>query len=412
MTTKSVASVGFDVEGVRRDFPILQSRVHGKPLVYLDNAATSQKPQSVIDALVKYYTEQNSNIHRGVHYLSEWATREYEGARGKVRRFLNAAEEREIIFVRQTTEGLNLVASSYGRSNLKAGDEVLITGMEHHSNIVPWQMICEQTGAKLRVVPITDEGELRLDEYARLLTPRTKIVAVAHISNSLGTINPIKELARLAHQQGAVVVVDGAQAAPHLRVDVRDLGVDFYAFSGHKLFGPTGIGALYGKRTLLEAMPPYQGGGSMIHSVTFEKTLYADLPDRFEAGTPHIAGAIGLGVAIDYVQALKGAEAYEQELLRYGTEVLRELPRVRLIGTAKHKASILSFVLEGIHPHDIGTVLDGEGIAIRTGHHCTQPVMERFGIPATSRASLAFYNTKQEIDALAKGIHKVIEVLS
>jgi cysteine desulfurase / selenocysteine lyase len=404
----------FDIDRIRQDFPILQQKVHGRPLVYLDNAATSQKPQVVIDALTRYYTEQNSNIHRGVHYLSQLATREYEGARVKVQKFINAAEEHEIIFTRGTTDSINLVALSYGRKFVKEGDEIVISALEHHSNIVPWQMLCEATGAKLRVIPINDAGELLLDEYAALLNSRTRLVSVAHMSNALGTINPVKRIIELAHAQDIPVLLDGAQAAPHLKVDVRELDCDFYAFSGHKLCGPTGIGALYGKSEWLNAMPPVQGGGDMIASVTFEKTTYNTLPHKLEAGTPHIEGGIGLGVALDYLSSigLDVIAAYEQELLDYATETIGALPGVRLIGTAREKASVLSFVLDDIHPHDIGTILDQEGIAIRAGHHCAQPVMQRFKIPATARASFAFYNTKAEIDVLAEGIQKAIEVFS
>lgn len=404
----------FDIDRIRQDFPILQQKVHGKPLIYLDSAATSQKPQVVIDALTRYYTEQNSNVHRGVHYLSQLATREYEGARVKVQKFLNAAEEHEIIFTRGTTDSINLVALSYGRKFVKEGDEVVISALEHHSNIVPWQMLCEATGAKLRVIPINDAGELLLDEYAALLNPRTKLVSVAHMSNALGTINPVKRIIELAHAQDIPVLLDGAQAAPHLKVDVRELDCDFYAFSGHKLCGPTGIGVLYGKSEWLNAMPPVQGGGDMIASVTFEKTTYNTLPHKLEAGTPHIEGGIGLGVALDYLNSigLDAIAAYEQELLDYATETIGAIPGVRLIGTAGDKASVLSFVLDDIHPHDIGTILDQEGIAIRAGHHCAQPVMQRFKVPATARASFAFYNTKAEIDALAEGIQTAIEVFS
>jgi cysteine desulfurase/selenocysteine lyase len=381
--------------------------------VYLDNAATSQKPQVVIDALMRYYNEENSNIHRGVHYLSEKATESYESSRGKVQTFINARSTQEIVYVRGTTEAINLVAASFGRGNVNEGDEVVISAMEHHSNIVPWQMLCEEKNAKLRVIPMNDAGELLLDEYEKLLHERTKIVAVAHISNALGTINPIKRIIEVAHKQGIPVLVDGAQAVPHTKVDVQDLGCDFYAFSSHKMFGPTGVGVLYGKKELLEKMPPYQGGGDMIKLVTFEKTLYNDLPYKFEAGTPNIAGGIGLGAAIDYINRmdLSAVSSYEHELLEYGTTKLLEIPGLRIIGTAKEKSSVLSFVLEGIHPHDIGTILDYEGIAIRTGHHCAQPVMQRFGIPATARASFAFYNTKDEIDVLVKAIYKVKEVL-
>jgi len=404
--------IGFDVEKVREDFPILREKVHGKPLVYLDNAATSQKPQVVIDTLNRYYKVENSNIHRGIHFLSEQATRAYEDARGRVRHFLNASDTREIVFVRGTTEGINLVAQSYGRTFIKGGDEVLISAMEHHSNIVPWQILCEQVGARLRVIPINDDGELLIDEYGKLLNERTKFVSVAHVSNALGTINPVKQIIEMAHRRGVPVLIDGAQAAPHLKVDVQELDCDFYAFSGHKLYGPTGVGVLYGKASLLDAMPPYQGGGDMISSVTFEKTLYNVLPYKFEAGTPNIAGGIGLGVAIEYLGRidLEARAAYERALLNCATEALSAITGVRIIGTAKEKASVLSFVLDGVHPHDIGTILDHEGIAIRTGHHCAMPVMQRFGVPATARASLAFYNTREEIDALAGAIHKVKKV--
>jgi cysteine desulfurase / selenocysteine lyase len=402
----------FAVERIRNDFPILKQQVHGKPLVYLDNAATSQKPQVVIDTVTQYYLAQNSNVHRGVHFLSEQATQAFEGARAKVARFLNASNAREVIFVRGATEGINLVAQSYGRTFIKAGDEILISAMEHHSNIVPWQMLCEQVGARLRVLPFNHDGELLLDEYERLLNERTKFVSVVHVSNALGTINPIKQIIAMAHRRGIPVLVDGAQAVPHMRVDVQDLDCDFYAFSGHKLFGPTGIGVLYGKADLLEAMPPYQGGGDMISAVTFEKTHYNTLPYKFEAGTPDIAGVIGLGVAIDYLSeiGLDAITAYEHELLAYATDALSTIKGVRIIGTAREKAGVLSFVLDGIHAHDIGTILDHEGIAIRAGHHCAMPVMQRFGVPATARASLAFYNTKEEVDALIRAIHKVIEV--
>ncbi len=404
----------FDVNRVRADFPILNQQVYGRPLVYLDNAATSQKPSVVIDALNDYYTKANANVHRGVHYLSQLATREYEEARHKVKCFLNAADTREIIFTRGTTESINLVASSYGRRFLKEGDEIIISAMEHHSNIVPWQLLCEQVGANLRVIPINDDGELMVDEFARLLGPRTRFVSLVHLSNALGTINPIKRVIELAHSQDVPVLVDGAQAAPHLKVDVRELDCDFYAFSGHKLCGPTGIGVLYGKAELLEAMPPYQGGGDMIASVSFEKTTYNALPYKFEAGTPHIAGVIGLGVAIDYLSelGLERITAYEKELLDYATELIGTVPGLRIIGTAREKASVLSFTIDNIHPHDIGTILDQEGIAIRAGHHCAQPVMKRFGVPATARASFAFYNTKEEVEALVGAIHRVIEVFS
>lgn len=407
-------AASFDVERIRKDFPILRTKVHGHPLVYLDNAATSQKPREVIDALVRYYEGENANIHRGVHYLSQIATEEFEKARETVRTFVNAARASEIIFTRGTTEALNLVAQTYGKTNVGAGDEVLITAMEHHSNIVPWQMLCAEKGAKLRVAPMNDEGELLLAEYEKLLSAKTKVVAVGHVSNALGTINPVKQMIAAAHAKGAIVVVDGAQAVPHLKVDVQDLDADFYAFSGHKMYGPTGIGVLYGKQALLEAMPPYQGGGDMISSVTFEKTTYNKVPHKFEAGTPDMAGVAGLMAAIDYMNGI-GIEkiaAHEHKLLEYATEVIGAIEGVRLIGTAREKAGVLSFVLDEVHPHDIGTILDQQGIAVRTGHHCAQPVMERFGIPATVRASFAVYNTKGEIDALALGIRKVREVFA
>ena len=412
--TGNVPYAVLDVERVRGEFPILAQLVRGKPLVYLDNAATTQKPRAVIEAMRRYYATENANIHRGVHYLSELATREYEDARARVQRFLNAAESNEIIFVRGTTEGVNLVAQSYGRAQLKTGDEVLITEMEHHSNIVPWQMICDETGAKLRVVPINEAGELLLDEYERMLTSRTKLVSVVHVSNVLGTVNPVKAIVALAHEQGAKVLLDGAQAVPHLQIDVRDLDCDFYVFSGHKLFGPTGVGILYGKRALLEAMPPYQGGGDMISSVTFEKTVYNVLPYKFEAGTPHIAGGIGLGAAIAYVDemGLDAIAAYERGLLAYATERLAAIKGLKIIGTAREKVGVVSFVLEGVHAHDIGTILDQDGIAIRTGHHCCMPLMRRFGVPATARASLAFYNTKGEIDCLARSLPGVLSVFA
>ena len=398
-----------DVARIREDFPILNQKVHGKPLVYLDNAATSQKPKAVIDTLVEYYTTENSNVHRGVHYLSELATRDFEGTRTKVRKLLNAALDQEIIFVRGTTEGINLVANSYVKQHVGQGDEIVISAMEHHSNIVPWQIICQELGANLRVIPMNDSGELLLDEYEKLLNPKTRFVSIVYLSNSLGTINPLKKIVEMAHDRGVPVLVDGAQSTPYMPVDLQELGCDFYAFSGHKFFGPTGIGVLYGRAELLEEMPPYQGGGDMIKSVTFEKTIYNALPYKFEAGTPNIAGVIGLGAAVDYITGigLDRIFEYEHELLKYGTTLLAEVDGLRLIGTAREKAGILSFVMDGVHPHDIGTVLDSDGIAIRTGHHCTQPVMERFGIPATARASLAFYNTKEEIDALINGIYRV-----
>jgi cysteine desulfurase / selenocysteine lyase len=403
----------YDLEKIRAEFPILRERIYGRPLVYLDNAATSQKPDAVIDAISNYYRHTNANIHRGVHLLSQRATEQYEAARVAAQHFLHAVDSREIVFVRGATDGINLVANAYGRTHVGRGDEVLITAMEHHSNIVPWQMLCEEKGATLRVAPITDSGELILDEFEKLLNPRVKIVAISHVSNALGTINPVRSMIRSAHALGIPVIVDGAQAAPHLAIDVQDLDCDFYAFSAHKVYGPTGIGVLYGKAAHLEAMPPYQGGGDMISSVTFEKTIYNRIPHKFEAGTPDIAGVIGLGAAIAWVNHLGIASiaAHEHALLAYATEKIAALPGVRLIGTAREKAGVLSFLMDEIHPHDIGTILDQEGIAVRTGHHCAQPVMDRFGIPATVRASFAAYNTTAEIDALARGIQKVQEVL-
>ena len=404
----------FDVEKIRQDFPILKERVHGKPLVYLDNGATSQKPQVVIDALNRYYKSENSNIHRGVHYLSERATSSYEAAREKIRQFLNAERDHEIVFVRGTTEAINLVAQSYGRTFLKAGDEIVISAMEHHSNIVPWQILCGQIGARLRVVPINHDGEFVLDEYRRLLNDNTKLVSLTHVSNALGSIVPVKEAVRLAHERSVPVLLDGAQAVPHFKVDVQDIGCDFYAFSGHKLFGPTGVGVLYGKSELLEAMPPYQGGGDMISLVTFEKTHYNVLPYKFEAGTPNIAGGIGLGAAIDYLNGFNWEEvcAHENDLLAYATNALSEIESIRIIGAAKDKASVLSFVSDHIHAHDVGTILDQEGVAIRAGHHCAMPVMQRFGVPATARASFALYNNREDVDALVRGIHRVLKVFS
>lgn len=402
----------YNVVKYRKDFPILKEKVHGKPLVYLDNAATTQKPSLVIESLDKYYREYNSNIHRGLHLLSEKATAAYETSRLKIQKFLNAADSKEIIFTRGTTEGINLVAQTWGRQNIGAGDEIIITAMEHHSNIVPWQMLCEEKGAKLKVAPFDDSGELRLGEFKNLFTDKTRLLALTHVSNALGTINPIAELIQFAHGRGVKVLVDGAQAVPHTPVDVRQLDCDFYVFSGHKLYGPTGIGVLYGKYALLDAMPPYQGGGDMITTVTFEKTLYKKPPHKFEAGTPHIAGVIGLGAALDYVSAigLPQIAAHEEELLKYGTQKLSQIPGLKLIGTAHHKAGVLSFTLGEIHPHDIGTILDREGVAIRAGHHCAQPVMDRFGIPATARASFGLYNTTEEIDVLVKAVQKVIQV--
>jgi cysteine desulfurase / selenocysteine lyase len=407
------AARGFDVDRVRRDFPVLDQKVHGKPLVYLDNAATTQKPLAVMDAIENYYRQDNSNIHRGVHALSERATEAYEKVRVAAQQFLNAADSKEIIFVRGTTEGINLVAQTYGRKNVGSGDEVLITAMEHHSNIVPWQLLCEEKGAKLRVAPINDRGELLLEEFEKLLSPKTKIVAVGHLSNALGTINPVHEIVRMAHARNIPVLVDGAQAAPRMKVDVQELDCDFYAVSGHKMYAPTGIGVLYGKTKLLEAMPPYQGGGDMIASVTFEKTVYNRLPYKFEAGTPNIADTIGLGAAIKYLNqlGLDEIEKHEADLLAYATSAIESIPGVRIVGTAEEKAGVLSFVMDEIHPHDIGTILDSEGIAVRTGHHCAQPVMQRFNIPATARASFGLYNTRDEVDALLAGIHKVREVM-
>jgi cysteine desulfurase / selenocysteine lyase len=404
----------WDVESIRRDFPVLQQTVNGKPLVYLDNAASSQVPHVVIERGSRYLREEHSNIHRGVHYLSQRATTAYEASRENVRRFINARHSRECIFVRGATEAINLVMHGYGRKFVNKDDEIIISAMEHHANIVPWQMLCEEKQAKLRVIPINDRGELLLDEFEAMLNPRTKLVSVVHISNALGTINPIKKIVELSHRNGTPVFVDGAQGAPHLLVDVQELDCDFYAFSGHKLFAPTGSGVLYGKSDLLEEMNPFQGGGDMIRSVTFEKTTYAGLPHKFEAGTPAIASQIGLGAAIEYLNTIgrESAIEYEHELLEYATERVGSIEGVQLIGTAERKASVLSFVIDTIHPHDIGTILDQEGIAIRAGHHCAQPVMQRFNVPATARASFTFYNTKNEVDVLADAISKVIEVFS
>jgi cysteine desulfurase / selenocysteine lyase len=412
--TAAVRAPRLDVERLRADFPILAQEVHGRPLVYLDNAASAQKPRQVIDAVAHFDAHDYANIHRGVHTLSQRATDAFEAARDKVQGLLNAADRKEIIFTRGTTESINLVAHSYARVSCHLGDEIVVSAMEHHSNIVPWQLVCRERAAVLRVIPMNDAGELDLDAYAKLLGPHTKLVALVHVSNALGTINPVAEMVRMAHARGIPVLLDGAQAVPHLTVDVQALDCDFYAFSSHKLFGPSGVGVLYGKAALLDAMPPYQGGGEMISAVTFEKSFYKGLPAKFEAGTPNITGVVGLGAAIDYVQqvGLDAIGAWEHELLEYGTARLAELPQVRLIGTARDKASVLSFVLDGIHPHDIGTILDREGIAVRTGHHCAQPVMQRFGIPATTRASLAFYNTKAEVDALIDGLRRVIEVFA
>jgi cysteine desulfurase/selenocysteine lyase len=405
---------GWNVESVRKDFPVLHQTVNGKPLVYLDNAASSQVPQVVIERGTLYLREEHSNIHRGVHYLSQKATTAYEGAREKVKRFVNARESKECIFVRGATEGINLVMHGYGRKFIKEGDEIIISAMEHHSNIVPWQMLCEEKGAKLRVIPMNDAGELIIDEYEALFNDRTRFVSVTHISNALGTVNPIKEMIATAHKHGVPVMIDGAQAAQHIKVDVQDLDCDFYTFSGHKMFAPTGSGIVYGKKELLEKMNPFMGGGDMIRSVTFEKTTYAGLPNKFEAGTPAIASQIGLGAAIDYLNSIDrdAAVEWEKELLDYATERIGAIEGVRIIGTAKEKTSVLSFVIDDIHPHDIGTVLDQEGIAVRAGHHCAQPVMQRFNIPATARASFTFYNTKEEVDVLANAIEKVIEVFA
>ena len=408
-SSSSPLASALDVDRIRRDFPILQRVVRGRPLVYLDSAATTQKPLPVLNALSDYYSHGNANIHRGVYVLSEEATAAYDAARKKVQRFINAKAYREVVFTRNSTESINLVAQSFGRQNVGPGDEILITHMEHHSNIVPWQLLCEQTHARLRVAPIDDSGELQMDEFEKLLGPRTKLVAFVHLSNSLGTINPVREMVELAHRRGVPVLIDGSQAAYHMPVDVQALDCDFYVFTGHKVYGPTGIGVLYGREALLESMPPYQGGGDMIRSVTFEKTTYADLPAKFEAGTPHIAGAIGLGAAIDYISGIgfPAIAAHERDLLEYGTAALAEVPGLRIIGTARNKASILAFVLKGAHPHDIGTIVDMEGVSIRTGHHCTQPIMDRFGVPATARASVGMYNTRAELDALVQSLQHV-----
>ena len=406
------ASAPFDVDRIREDFPILRQVVRGRPLAYLDNAASAQKPRAVIDAVSRFYTDMSSNVHRGLHELSERATAAYEKSRATVRRFLNAADDREIVFLRGTTEAINLVANTWGAKHVRAGDEIVISEMEHHSNIVPWQLLCERQGARLRIAPITDAGELRLDALEQLLNPRTRLLALPHVSNALGTVNPVRQIVEMAHGRGIPVLLDGAQAAPHLPVDVRAIGCDFFALSGHKLYGPTGIGALYGRAALLEEMPPWQGGGDMIASVTFEKTTYNRIPYKFEAGTPDISGAIGLGAAIEYLEGIgwPGIEAHEKDLLDHGTRALSSLPGVRIIGTARDKVSVLSFVVDGVHPHDVGTILDGHGVAIRAGHHCAQPLMDRLGIPATARASISFYNTRAEIDALVEGIRSVREV--
>jgi cysteine desulfurase/selenocysteine lyase len=402
----------FEVERIRRDFPILSRSMRGKPLVFLDSAASAQKPQAVLDAIADLYSNHYANIHRGLYQLSETSTRLHEQARTKVQELLHAAQPREIVFTRNATEAINLVAQSFARHRLGAGDEILITCMEHHANIVPWQMVCEERGARLRVAPISDEGELLTGELGRLIGPRTRLVALAHVSNVLGTVNPVRRIVEVAHARGVPVLVDGAQAVPRLAVDVQEIDCDFYVFSGHKLYGPSGIGALYGRADLLEAMSPYQGGGEMISSVSFEKTTYNEIPYKFEAGTPDIAGAVGLAAAIDYVKAigLDRIAAHEDSLLAYGTKLLSEIPEVRLVGTAREKTGVLSFVVEGIHPHDVGTILDSEGIAIRAGHHCAQPLMDRLGLPATARASLGLYNDQSDLDRLADGLRKVIEV--
>ncbi|MBK17674.1 MAG: cysteine desulfurase CsdA [Rhodospirillaceae bacterium] len=408
----AVITPSFDIERVRQDFPILSEEVYGKPLVYFDSAASAQKPRAVIDAISTVYETEYANVHRGVHYMSQKATDAMEAARETVRSFINAGDVREVIFVRGATEGINLVASCWGRQNLTAGDEIIVSIMEHHSNIVPWQIIAEQTGAIIKVVPISSDGALDMDAFSDLLSDKTKIVAMTHISNALGTVTPIEEIIRLAHEKDVPVLVDGCQAAPHMTLDMQALDADFYVFSGHKIYGPSGIGVLYGKSALLEAMPPYQGGGEMIDVVSFEKTTYADLPFKFEAGTPHISGAIGMGAAISYINSLglENIAAHENDLLAYGTEKLGELNSLRLVGTAPEKAAILSFVLESVHPHDVGTILDREGIAVRTGHHCAQPVMDRFDIAATIRASIGMYNTRDEIDTLVGGLGRVQEI--
>jgi len=415
-TLRAVPSAArvFDVEAVRRDFPILHQEIHDQPLAYLDNAASAQRPVQVIEAVAEYYRRDHSNVHRGVHTLSQRATDAFEGAREKVRRFMNARSTKEIIFTRGTTEAINLVAQTWGRTNLGAGDEIVITHLEHHANIVPWQMLCEQTGAALRVIPMTSSGEIDLDAARGIVNPRTRLLAFGHVSNALGTIHPMADLVALAKSVGALVLIDGAQGVPHMRVDIQALGCDFYAFSAHKLFAPTGIGVLWGREALLNAMPPWQGGGDMILSVSFEKTTYNSLPWKFEAGTPHIAGAVGLGAAIDYLEHLdfERAAAWEQELLEYGTAVLEDIEGLRIIGTAPHKAAVISFSLDGVHPHDIGTIVDHAGVAIRTGHHCAMPVMEFYGVPATARASFAFYNTKAEIDRLAAALLQAREVFA
>lgn len=407
-------SLDFDVENIRDDFPILHRPVYGKPLVFLDNAASTQKPQAVIDTIRQYYSAENANIHRGVYYLSEVATQKYENARRTVRNFINAASLKEVIFTSGTTDSINLVAAAYGRKFIKAGDEIILTTMEHHSNIVPWQILCEETGATLRIVPINDDGELIFEEFEKLLSEKTRLVSVVYVSNSLGTINPVKEIIKLAHERNVPVLLDGAQTVSHIAVDVQELDCDFFAFSGHKIFGPTGVGVLYGKEKILETMNPYRGGGDMILSVSFEKTVYNELPHRFEAGTPNIAGVVGLAKALEYVQniGLDKISAYEKELLDYGHEALSSIKKLQFIGTAREKAGVISFLIEGIHPHDIGTWVDREGIAIRAGHHCTQPVMQRFNVPSTSRASIALYNRKEDFDVLVSALNHIIKVFA
>ncbi len=411
--TQNTTKIYFDVASIRKDFPILSRTVNGRPLVYFDNAATTQKPQVVIDAITKYYTHQNSNIHRGVHYLSQVATQAYEDSREKIRAFINAEKNHEVIFTKGTTDGINLVANGFGRKFIGAGDEIVISELEHHSNIVPWQMLCEEKGAVLRVAPINEVGEIVMEELLKLLSPRTKLVAISHVSNALGSVNPIKEIIKKAHDLNIPVLIDGAQAIQHTKVDVQDLDCDFYVFSGHKLFASTGVGILYGKEEFLNKMNPYQGGGDMIKTVTFEKTTYNELPHKFEAGTPHIEGGITLGTAIDYVNSigLENISAYEQELLEYATEKLSQLEGIRFIGTAKEKASVISFLIDGVHPYDLGVILDKMGIAIRTGHHCTQPLMQKFNIPGTARASFAFYNTKEEVDVFIASVIKAAAML-
>ena len=410
MTAKAKTLPAYDADRLRQDFPILHTTVHGKPLIYLDNAATAQKPQAVLDAIRHYYEAENANVHRGVHFLSETATQEFEAARAKVARFIHANAPEEVVFVRGATEGINLVANSFLRPRLKRGDEVIVSEMEHHSNIVPWQMACEATGAHLKVIPINDDGELRFDEFLRILGPSTKFIAVGHVSNALGTVNPVKRIVDAAHGLGIPVLVDGAQAVPHAPVDVQALGCDFYVFSGHKMYGPTGIGVLWGKREHLEAMPPWQGGGDMIRSVTFAKTTYNDVPFKFEAGTPNIEGAIGLGAAVDYLSGIgmEAVAAHEKDLLQYATKRLTAIKGVRILGNAKDKAAVISFVVEGVHPHDVGSLLDREGVAVRTGHHCAQPVMDRYGVPATSRASFGLYNTRADVDVFIAALEKVV----